>query len=322
MGMEDPFLVRLEGFRRRESPDVVLIVEGDLRLARLVVSWRNLDVLRRAILPALPDRVSDGAAWSWLWEGVEFSREALGVASGLPLEELDRHLGVLIGNRIIYPDGTANSFVERYVRERAEALLAPETRRRAKVSGKAGTIASLASEAAALSRRGEHSRAREVLAKILSRSDARPEERSSALRLTAHTHIDEGNGHLADEWFDRILDLPDVTPLDLGEARVARGYSREAQGREDEALAEFEACLALEGAAEVHRGSALLHSARIHFGRGDAERAREALERFSTLRRPHPNEKKEAKELLARIATPSSRVRRRGDDRTPPAPRR
>ena len=62
--------------------------------------------------------------WEWLWGNARFSRAELKEKIGIPFSEiaLENKLRPLIGNRIIYPDGTVNSFVQRYLREQVLKL--------------------------------------------------------------------------------------------------------------------------------------------------------------------------------------------------------
>ncbi len=144
---------------------------------------------------------------------------------------------------------------------------------------------------------------RERLRKIAESTEALSEERSGAMHAIAHSLINEGRGDLADEWFDRIIALPGAHPHHLCEARVARGYTLRAKKAFREALDEFAACLAVEGGLSVHRGSARYHSALIYRDLGKLSKARVELEEFLKMGEVHPQEKKNAEELLARLRT-------------------
>jgi len=69
--------------------------------------------------------------WEWLWENTKYSRAELKEKIGVPLSELS--LGIkmrpLIGNRVLYPDGTVNSFVQRYLREQVLKLFEAKPKR-------------------------------------------------------------------------------------------------------------------------------------------------------------------------------------------------
>jgi len=67
---------------------------------------------------------SENEVWAWLWENTEYSKKELIAKIGVPLAEpgLENKMKPLIGNRIIYPDGTVNSFVQRYLREQVLKL--------------------------------------------------------------------------------------------------------------------------------------------------------------------------------------------------------
>ena len=54
--------------------------------------------------------------------------------SGLTVPLVERKLKPLVGNRVLYPDGTVNSFVQRYLRERVLKLFDAKPRKPTKSS--------------------------------------------------------------------------------------------------------------------------------------------------------------------------------------------
>lgn len=119
---KDVYQERLDWFKQREKPEVVLLVSHRPIVTRLVVAWTNIRVERIARPTRLRGDTEEDI-WDWLWENVRYSKRtlaekadvltSLGVASALK---------PLIGNRILYPDGTINSFVQRYLRDRVLKL--------------------------------------------------------------------------------------------------------------------------------------------------------------------------------------------------------
>ena len=66
-----------------------------------------------------------------------FSEEELLAKSSQSSYRFDQELKKLIGNRILYPDGTVNSFVQRYLREKVLNLFeARPKKRRSTTAGK------------------------------------------------------------------------------------------------------------------------------------------------------------------------------------------
>ena len=111
----------LERFKDDERPECVLLVSASPSLIRIVVAWMNMPVDRRKRLTALPeDRAQQ---WEWLWQNASFSSETL--ARRLPFldKELAQKLRALIANKVLYPDGSVNSYVERLLRARILKML-------------------------------------------------------------------------------------------------------------------------------------------------------------------------------------------------------
>ena len=124
----DAYAEKLEWFKQNEKPEAVLFIGDDPDMIKVVVAWPNMIVTRAEALTSLEGN-SESEVWDWLWSNTVYSREELIAKSGLNPYALDGKLAPLIGNRVLYPDGTVNSFVERYLRERVLKLFDAKPKR-------------------------------------------------------------------------------------------------------------------------------------------------------------------------------------------------
>ncbi len=122
---------RLRRFKENENPEVVLLVADDPEFTKIVVAWTSLDV-RLAEKPSPCPGESEHEIWDWLWANAGYSLADLAERSGLTVPLIERKLKPLVGNRVLYPDGTVNSFVQRYLRERVLKLFDTKPRKSAK----------------------------------------------------------------------------------------------------------------------------------------------------------------------------------------------
>ncbi len=122
------FSERLRQLKQDESPEAVLFVADDSELMKIVVAWTTLDVRPSWKLTSPPDELGR-KGWDWLWSNSDYSVEDLAEKSGLTVPLVERKLRPLIGNRVLYPDGTVNSFVQRYLRERVLKLFDAKSRK-------------------------------------------------------------------------------------------------------------------------------------------------------------------------------------------------
>jgi hypothetical protein len=120
---KDLFAEKLAWFKQNEKPEAVLVVADNPDLIKIAIAWTNLDVKRAGEL-ASPRGESESEIWEWLWDNARFSIVELKEKVGISFSELalENKLKPLIGNRVIYPDGTVNSFVQRYLREQVLKL--------------------------------------------------------------------------------------------------------------------------------------------------------------------------------------------------------
>lgn len=124
---------KLAHFKENEKPEVVLLIADDLDLIKIVVAWTNTTVTTAEKLNALRGE-SDSDVWDWLWKNAVYSREELIAKSALSEYGFEKKMRPLVGNRVLYPDGTVNSFVQRYLRDRVLKLFEAKPKRATKKS--------------------------------------------------------------------------------------------------------------------------------------------------------------------------------------------
>ena len=130
----DQYTEKLVWFKQIEKPETVLAIADNPERIQLVIAWINLDVTPAAKLTELKSGASEKDSWEWLWKNTYYSQEDLCNSIGIPLSELGLELKMkpLIGNRVIYPDGTINSYVQRYLREQVVKVFEVKAKRPAK----------------------------------------------------------------------------------------------------------------------------------------------------------------------------------------------
>jgi len=124
---ENLFSEKLTWFKENEKPEVVLLVADDPKKIRVVVAWSNM-LVQQKVHPTLLNGDSESEIWDWLWEQIEYSLEELLGKTALPDYEVKKIFSHLVGNRVIYPDGTVNSFVQRFMREKVVNLFTSKTK--------------------------------------------------------------------------------------------------------------------------------------------------------------------------------------------------
>ncbi len=130
---DELYAQKLAYFKENEKPEVVLLVGDDLEQIKIIVAWTNTSVVRARKLTSLRGE-SEGEVWQWLWKNATYSREELLAKSALSEYGFGKKLTPLIGNRVLYPDGTVNSYVQRYLRDRVLKLFEATPKRAANKS--------------------------------------------------------------------------------------------------------------------------------------------------------------------------------------------
>lgn len=125
---KDLYYEKLNWFKENEKPEVVLFITDNEPRTRIVIAWQNTKIsILNEITPLNTDIESE--VWDWLWENTAFSFDELSVKSVLSSYDIEKRIKPLIANRILYPDGTVNSFVQRYLREQVLKLFDAKPKR-------------------------------------------------------------------------------------------------------------------------------------------------------------------------------------------------
>jgi hypothetical protein len=127
---ETIFTEKLAYFKQNERPEVVLLIADNPELIKIIIAWTNIDVKCVDKLTQLTSD-SEKEVWEWLWKNTRYSLAELKEKADIPFAEfgLEKKMKPLIGNRILYPDGTVNSYVQRYLKERVVKLFEVKPKR-------------------------------------------------------------------------------------------------------------------------------------------------------------------------------------------------
>jgi hypothetical protein len=124
------FAEKLAYFKKNEKPEIVLLIADNPELIKIIVTWASLEVKQAEIFTELSGD-SEKEVWEWLWKNTKFSLAELKEKAGILVVEsvLEKKMKPLIGNRILYPDGTMNFYVQRYLREKVVKLFEAKQKR-------------------------------------------------------------------------------------------------------------------------------------------------------------------------------------------------
>ena len=124
------YFEKLTWFKQNEKPEVVLLIANDPERVKFVIAWTNVKVIPVDNRTELVG-TSEEEIWEWLWENTIYSCSELKEKTGTSYSEsgIANKMRPLIGNRIIYPDGTVNSYVQRYLREQVVKLFDTKPKR-------------------------------------------------------------------------------------------------------------------------------------------------------------------------------------------------
>lgn len=100
-------------FKKIEEAENIVPVIDDEQLRNALVGWKGVKISYKT--PSNCPFHDDSSMWEWMWEQVEFDQQEFGVIAGIKAQDVGRILTRLQGLRLIYPDGTINSFARQYL---------------------------------------------------------------------------------------------------------------------------------------------------------------------------------------------------------------
>lgn len=114
---------KLNWFKENEKPEVLLTITDNPVAVKIIIAWININTHPADKLTKFAGN-SENEIWTWLWKNTKYSNKEIIDKLGTSLSEagLENKLKPLIGNRVIYPDGTINSYVQKYLREQVVKL--------------------------------------------------------------------------------------------------------------------------------------------------------------------------------------------------------
>ena len=90
-----------------ESPENILILLDDSGrsdiMKKIIVAWNKIEIKRTEKLKS-----KNGDEWKWLWDQISYDLKELTEIVGKEIKS--EYMKILIGNRLIYPDGTVSGF--------------------------------------------------------------------------------------------------------------------------------------------------------------------------------------------------------------------
>lgn len=107
---------KLAWFKQNEAPETVLFVTDEALLRKIVVAWESMRTEKKQRLSKRHSE-EENEAWEWLWKNTDFSREDLLARIPSSDKQIEAKFHALRRSRVLYPDGTVNSYVARYLRE-------------------------------------------------------------------------------------------------------------------------------------------------------------------------------------------------------------
>jgi hypothetical protein len=119
----DLYYEKLAWFKENEKPEPLLIISDNTEMIKTTIAWMSMST-NPCNNTDYPHYESEDTIWSWLWENTEYSCHEFidKLSTSLSQSGMTRKLKPLISNRIIYPDGTVNSYVQKYLREQVILL--------------------------------------------------------------------------------------------------------------------------------------------------------------------------------------------------------
>ena len=105
----------LKDFKDNEEPDSIVPIIENEDLRNGIVAWKSVQVQYRGTAAQGCEDKDSVKRWDWMWAQITFDQGKFGVVAGIKAQEVQSLLARLIGLRLIYPDGTINTYARQYL---------------------------------------------------------------------------------------------------------------------------------------------------------------------------------------------------------------
>ena len=97
-------------FRSLETNEDALVILNDYDACRVLVAWTKTDQTwtRPRTAPPEPKHGQLAARWAWIVSGWDIDVEKVSRLAGLPQTVVHEKMEMLVGNRLVYPDGSTS----------------------------------------------------------------------------------------------------------------------------------------------------------------------------------------------------------------------
>lgn len=115
----------IEWLRQREQLDVLVIIEGDTEMLKIIAAWKMTSpmVSGNAItFPNEPQSLDEGLRHVWDIAGL-VNYGHISALTGIPENVIERRLHVLQSACLIYPDGTISKGAQALLAQRVRDIL-------------------------------------------------------------------------------------------------------------------------------------------------------------------------------------------------------
>lgn len=101
-------------FRGLESVEDAIIILDDEDALRVMVAWKKLDHSWTRPGPRMPQPIAGklGRLWTWVVQGWDIDVDKVSKLVGLPWTTTHDKIEMLVGNRLIYPDGSTSKYAQ------------------------------------------------------------------------------------------------------------------------------------------------------------------------------------------------------------------
>lgn len=103
--------------KEAETPDAILLVADSIIAQKLIVAWKTVEMQK-------PDPQGKFSSLKDVWAATHFDQKQWYINAGLSPSENQRIGQSLIANGIVYPDGTVNDLVRKYLNTQVAELVA------------------------------------------------------------------------------------------------------------------------------------------------------------------------------------------------------
>ena len=121
--IKNKYIELIQKFKQNDNVNKIIFAD-DIALVKILISTQNIEFYYRE------NKEFNKESWDDIWENTFIEKDKLYKITNFSNTIVDRYMSIIVGNKIIYPDGLISGNVEKYIKSMVVSKFPKEMRKK------------------------------------------------------------------------------------------------------------------------------------------------------------------------------------------------